>query len=141
MVLQVHGNLGSACTASSQVGGRAFRVVFLPLLLHVIMLLLLCANEVSGKTVMVGGFSGWTNYDPKLDATPNYQEWAASLTIEINDTLGKQLHDIHSFSSIFFPRMSIGALQGVYCTDEGRSMKICHDPNLQLAADPELLHL
>jgi hypothetical protein len=51
---------------------------------------------------MVGGFSGWTNYDPKLDATPNYQEWAASLTIEINDTLGKQLHDIHSFSSIFF---------------------------------------
>ncbi len=90
---------------------------------------------------MVGGFSGWTNYDPKLDATPNYQEWAASLTIEINDTLGKQLHDIHSFSSIFFPRMSIGALQGVYCTDEGRSMKICHDPNLQLAADPELLHL
>jgi hypothetical protein len=101
MVVQVHGNLGWACTASSQVGARAFRVIFL-LLLHVIMLLLLCANEVSGKTVMVGGFSGWTNYDPKLDATPNYQEWAASLTIEINDTLGKQLHDIHTFSSICF---------------------------------------
>jgi hypothetical protein len=102
MVVQVPGNLGSACTASSQVGARAFRLIFLLLLLHVIMLLLLCANEVSGKTVMVGGFSGWTNYDPKLDATPNYQEWAASLTIEINDTLGKQLHDISSFSSIFF---------------------------------------
>ena len=41
------------------------------------------------KSVRVGGDAGWTNVDPATGLVPDYAAWAASQTLSVRDTLGK----------------------------------------------------
>jgi uncharacterized cupredoxin-like copper-binding protein len=75
--------------------------------------ILLFAQQLSAKTLNVGGALGWTDFDTAISAAPNYEKWSSTNSINVSDVLvfsfpagfqnvylmpTKSAHDICDFS-------------------------------------------
>ncbi len=68
--------------------------------------ILLFAQQLSAKTLNVGGALGWTDFDTAISAAPNYEKWSSTNSINVGDVLG-QLYSaiiiIISISELLIP--------------------------------------